>query len=332
MKIGIIGDPHASDKPPETRKDNYSQAILDKLEFCIEEGNNRKYNAFIIPGDIFHRKIPAHNSHSMVSSLITIFEKSKCPIYVVAGNHDISGNLTNLYQQPLYVLSCSGAVTLLDNRNPVVLTDGDFRVSINGAPHSASRDQKDASILYDLNHDEKANCKIGIFHQMILPVGATFFNDYINIDALEDINSDILVDGHYHEGFNPTVLEHKDKFFVNGGSISRGSSSQFNLQKRPVFVELLLEKHGDNFDLVYDDIEIPCEDSTKVFDTVAIKKRKETQEMKAFIENLNEFEAESLSTQSPDGILKMLDVMGMSKELQQVAEGYLTDAYETLGK
>ena len=97
-------------------------------------------------------------------------------------------------------------------------------------------------------------------------------------------------------------------------------------------IELFLSKDEDGVKVLYDTIDIPCEDSSKIFDKAAIKKRKETQEMRDFINNLSEFEAESLSTQNPDGILRMLESMGMDRSLRETADKYLTNAYEKLGK
>lgn len=335
MRIGVIFDVHVSDKSPSTRKDDYRQSVLNKLEFCIEQANLRKYSCVLITGDLFHRKIPSHNSHALVGNLLMIFKKCNCPIYIIPGNHDISGNLTNLYQQPLYVLEKAGACYLLDNDDPVVLTDNEdnsFKVSINGAPFSALRDKKDAAPLYQLNHFSKADCKIGMFHQMILPDGMKFFSDYINFEDLIDVNSDIIIDGHYHVGFNPSVQHIGNKYFVNGGSLSRGSSEQFNLEKTPIYVELYLTKGLDGgFNFQSEDIPVPCLPGDKVFDVVAIKRKKETQEMKEFIRNLSEFEVESLNSQSPEGVIRVLETMGMNKNLSGTAEKYLTAAYEKLG-
>ena len=93
MRFGLIFDVHASDKTPSTRKDDYKAAVLKKLEFVVEESNKRHYDAILMLGDLFHKKIPSHNSHSLISALISIFQKSKAPFYIIAGNHDILGNI-----------------------------------------------------------------------------------------------------------------------------------------------------------------------------------------------------------------------------------------------
>lgn len=332
MRIGIVFDPHVSDHTPATRKDDYRSAILKKLEFVVEESNKRRYAALLISGDLFHKKIPAHNSHALISSLISIFSKSKTPIYVIAGNHDISGNISNLWQQPLYVLIKSNVVNLLENTEPILLEEDGLSVSLNGAPFSAARDSKENINLYNLNHEDKATVKVGLFHQMILPDGMKFFSDFVNFSDLLNVNSDIIIDGHYHVGFNPSVQFVNGKYFVNGGALSRGTSEHFNQEKKPCYVELTLTAGlNSDWSLTSEDIEVPHLPADKIFDTVAIKRRKETQEMKDFINNLSEFEAESLTTQTPEGIMRMLKTMGMSNELQPIAEAYLTSAYEKLG-
>lgn len=331
MRIGVLFDPHVGDKAPSTRKDDYRTSILNKLDFIVEQANIRKYKAVLVAGDLFHRKIPAHNSHALISSLISIFSKCKCPIYVIAGNHDISGNLTNLWQQPIYVLLKSGVINLLEGTSPIEIEDGDFKVSINGSPFLSQRDSKESSDLYNLEHTETATVKIGMFHQMILPDGMKFFSDYINFSDLLNINSDIIIVGHYHVGFNPPVQSVGDKFFVNGGALSRGTSEHFNREKKPSYIELSLTPGLDNtYTLNYEEVIVPHKEASKIFDLVAIERRKETQAMKDFISNLSEFEADSLTSQTPEGILRMLEVMGMSAELSPIAEKYLTSAYERM--
>lgn len=332
MRFGVIFDVHVSDKPPATRKDNYKEAILRKLDFIISNSNTLKYDAILMVGDLFHKKIPSHNSHSLVSSLIKVFEKSKAPIYIIAGNHDILGNITNLWQQPLAVLEQAGVLKILDNGEPIVFEDEKgLTISLNGHSFNAMLDKKDQIELYNLNHLEDSNCKISLFHQMILPDGMKFFSDYVNFSDLLNVNADILIDGHYHVGFNPSVQMIQNKYFINGGALSRGSSEQFNLEKEPSYVELTIEAGLDGtFSLSSEDIVVPFEPSDKVFDTVAIKRKKETKELKDFIQNLSEFETQSLSSQSPEGVLRLLELMGMEEGLRSLAEPYLVSAYEKL--
>ena len=331
MRIGLVFDVHVSDKTPATRKDDYRSAILRKLEFIINESNTRRYKALLFAGDLFHKKIPAHNSHALISSLISIFGKSRAPIYIIAGNHDISGNITNLWQQPLYVLIKAGVVSILENAEPILIEDNGFKVSVNGAPFSAARDSKEAAPLYQLKHVEDSAVKIGVFHQMLLPDGMKFFSDYINFSDLLSVNSDIIMDGHYHVGFNPPVQQVSNKYFINGGALSRGTSEHFNQEKKPCYIELeLLPGLDSAYTLNYEEIIVPHDAGSKIFDVVAIKRRKETQEMKDFINNLSEFETESLSSQTPDGVLRILKTMGMEENLLPIAEKYLTSAYERM--
>lgn len=330
MRIGVIFDPHVSDKAPSTRKDDYRSAILRKLDFCVQEANTRRYAALLISGDLFHRKIPAHNSHALISNLLAIFEQAKMPIICIAGNHDISGNMTTFAQQPMFVLKQAGVLSLMDNDKPIVLTEGQTTVSINGAAFSSFRDKKDAATLYNLNHADNA-VKIGLFHQMILPDGDTFFSDYINFSDLLSVNSDIIVDGHYHVGFDPSLQEVNGKYFLNGGALSRGSSENFNLNKVPCYVELSVEQGLNGlFSVTAEDIPVPHKKAEDIFDFVAIKRKKDDKVLQSFIQNLSEFEVASLSSTSPDGVLRILKTMGMEDRLLSKAEMYLTSASERI--
>lgn len=325
MKLGLVFDPHLSDKAPSTRLDNYRDAILEKIKYIVELGNNKGYAGLLIAGDVFHKKIPSHNSHELIKLLMDIFSKAKFKIYIIPGNHDFLGTVLNISRQPMAVLEKLDNVKIFYGEDAELITDSDLSVSISGKPFNASLDNKEASDLYNLPHIE-ADYKIGLFHQMLLPDGQTFFSEYINISDLENVNSDIIVNGHYHVGFNPSVLKQKGKYFINGGSLSRGSSEDFNLEKKPKFVELSLTK--DN--ISYLDIVVPHQNSKEIFDTKMIERRKENKAMKEFINNLNEFEASSLTSESPEGIMKILDVMSVPEEIKRLADKYLIKAFERL--
>lgn len=326
MKFLVIGDPHISDKAPSTRKDDYTEAIFKKLEFAIELANSKEVSCIIIPGDIFHRKIPTHNSHALIRRTLSLFRNSKSPIFVVAGNHDYYGSLDNLDRQPISVLVEAGACRLLSSDTNFLVSEGNVTASISGSSYKPQLDcgsDENINQLYELNHSPGADIKIGVFHQMILPDGMTFFDEYVNFSDLYYINSDLIVCGHYHGGYSPALVKSYNKYFLNPGSISRGSADSLNLNKDPFVTLVHINKVENSLELDHETFFVPHEDSSLVFDIKGIERKKENLALKEFISNLTEFEAESLDSETPSGILRILKSMGADEHLVQLADKYL---------
>lgn len=331
MKFAVVGDVHIADVPPSTRKDDYRNVVLGKLRFIINSVNaDGQYSAVLFVGDLFHKKIPFHNSHSMLSSLISIFESCKVPIYIIPGNHDIHGNMSTFENQPMNVLVQAGVVTLLDGKTPVLFDSGDETVSLNGVPFSPLMDSKDSASLYNLEHLD-ADVKVSMFHQMILPDDKKFFLDYINFVDLANINADVVICGHYHEGYNPALSYAHGKYFLNGGSITRGTAEQANFDKIPKFVTLVIARDGGVIPTVKAfETEIPYVASEEVFDFNVIERNKKKKDMHEFMEGLSEMESQSLSTQEPQGVLNALKVLGLDPRLEPLALRYLEEAHAML--
>lgn len=335
MKFLLVGDVHAADKAPATRIDDYCQAIFDKLHYIIDYGNSNSINTMVIAGDLFHRKIPSHNSHYLVKSLIDIFSSFKGDIYAVAGNHDISANLDSLYKQPFSVLLEAKVLKLL-TATPVILEDSNIKISLGGKSFETALDKKDAGLLYNLDLLEPVDFRIGVFHQMILPDGQSFFNDFINFEDLTQVNSDLIFDGHYHVGFDPALITYQRPsgtplYFCNPGSISRGSADQFNLEKKPKVIVLDVSKE-ESVKVRWDEIYLPHKPANEVFDLVSVAKKKDKKAIYDFVNSLSDFEVSALESSDPEAFINLLQVMGCPLNIIPKARTYLEEAYEKINR
>ena len=131
-------DIHISDLNPRSRKDNFKESVLDKIEQIRVACNKLKADALLIAGDLFNFKAPTKNSHGLVRELIEVFKTFKCPIYMIPGNHDITGNnLESLNSQPLGVLFASETVINLTHK---VLDKKGVKISLVGIPYTEDLD------------------------------------------------------------------------------------------------------------------------------------------------------------------------------------------------
>lgn len=320
MKIAIVGDLHLADNPPSLRVDNYKETILDKVRFILHAAQGEGAEAICFLGDIFHKKIPSHNSHSLIRELISLCNEVAIPKLVIPGNHDISGTEQNLERQPISVLVESGAMQYA-SENMFYIYGNNFKVGIYGSPYTTSKDSKQGVELYNPPKND-ADIIIGLFHQMILPDGMSFFENYVNFSDLHSISADVIAVGHYHTGFDPTAQISKGKWFINPGAVSRGSSDEATLNRQPKFTILNLDYVSGNKIISFYDINIPIIASDSVFDVNKVARRKELSKLKDFVNRLSDIEMNT-SEVSTEYIVRLLKQFGMPDRLEPLAIKYL---------
>lgn len=328
-KVAIVGDIHASDVAPESRKDDYRETILNKLVFIADTCNSEKIEAVVFLGDIFHRKDPKLNSHELNTKLIEVFQSFNADVYVVPGNHDISMTTKNLYKQPLKVIEQARAITLLGYPETETFVASYSDVDIYGLINKDSLD-KFSQGYFDIEAEIKDISKHNLLclHQMLLPDGEKFFGDFLNFAEIAQLNFGYFACGHYHPGYNPVVKSAHNKRFINPGAISRGSLDSHNLDKEPSFLISVFEKDTD---AKFYRIIIPHEPAEKVFDLDKIAKAVVSkEEVFKFIAALKDVSEEEFDLSSVDGLLSLLLTLDVEKEIIDFIRPYLQTAQEEI--
>lgn len=330
MRIAIIGDIHQSDVSPTSRTDDYKQTIFNKLEFIKDTCNRRGVDVAVCLGDIFHRKNPNLNSHDMVRTLIEIFSQFEAKVLEIPGNHDISMTSKNLNKQPLAVLEEAGAVSVLGypySKNFCFSTE---IFDVYGLGYADGNDKLSEN-YFNLNEEiiDQDKCNILCIHQMLLPDGDTFFGDYLNFADLAQFDFDIVCCGHYHPGFNPTVIEKHGKLFINPGAISRGSLDVHNLDKEPSFLILDISSKKQ---VSWETVVIPHEPSNKVFDMQKVNRSLVTKDdIEKFTTSLKNVVEEQVDISSTEGLLSVLNtITGGDKEIVEFTKPFLVKAQESM--
>src|SRR2546430_16995407 len=78
----FVGDPHLSTRAPGWRKDDYPQAVLGKLRWCVKYAREHRL-LMVLLGDLFHH--PRDISNQLLVELLGLLEE---PAWAVAGNND----------------------------------------------------------------------------------------------------------------------------------------------------------------------------------------------------------------------------------------------------
>lgn len=254
-------DVHLSDHTPRSRKDDWTATVLGKLAQIGELARTHGAAAVLDGGDFFDLKSPTRNSHALIQQVLAVHRGYPCPVYANVGNHDcVYGDYSFLPQQPLGVLYESGAFRRCYDEHEAVFTSGGVTVRVVGVPYHGTK--------YDL--DRFARIKKGsedylvvIAHVLASPTGGMLFEseDVIKYADLDGFDGDIFCFGHWHkdQGISQTS---GGKTIINTGSLTRGSLSQDDLDRKPSAVLLKFTSEG----ITAEKIELKHAPSSEVFD------------------------------------------------------------------
>ena len=241
-KVIFVGDTHLKGSTPISRKDNYSEVILNKISFVKDYADSIGCTTIIFLGDIFDT---VSTSIQYFSHCLTLFKQiinSGIDLYTIVGNHDIRyDSMETLPITPLGILIKSESIKLLDS---LIVDD----VFIKGChlPDSPERNtQKD---LYS----------ILLLHRFY----ESGFNEIpISKKDVIDLNYDTYILGHDHRPYVTQDIETDTKTIkvIRPGSLARNSSDQYNRLRKPRI--LILDT--DSKDFYYEDV--PAESGLEVF-------------------------------------------------------------------
>lgn len=261
-------DVHLSDTAPSSRKDDWAATVLGKLDQVGRVADKVRAAAVLDGGDFFHVKSPSRNTHDLVRRTADLHAKYPCPVYANVGNHDcVYGDIEYLDQQPLGVLFSTGVFKRCygpyevyfgpadrttnevraypRNRSTGEWSNGDpFFVAglrghknipvvrVVGIPYHGTR--YDMS-LFDIKKGKEDHLVV-MAHVLASPSGGTMFEgeDIVKYDDLASTEADVYFFGHWHQDQGVTDLGSKK--IVNVGSLTRGSLTQDEVQRRPACV------------------------------------------------------------------------------------------------
>jgi len=309
MKFLQINDVHLSDKNPRYRTDSYKEDVLDKLRFCMNLAEEKSVDFVLFTGDLFHVPQASKVSHRLVNDWLSIFDLSPCPIFIVPGNHDISGGrLDNLDRQPIGTLGAHSKATILE--------DGIVH-DINGVTLCGVGWNYSISADYIKSKLPKEKIDVLALHAPISLKSNPFF-ETIGWEEL-DGTARLVSYGHMHTPEEPGRIE--DTWFVNPGSLSRRSLGKSQIddpdQIRTPQVALI--------DITKDSVEttyfvVDCRPASEVYRFEHYELQQENSKVSEFVKSLRSSVVSQITTED---IISLVNKSTDDVDIRRVAEELL---------
>lgn len=237
MKILYFTDSHIRGTSPKSRKDDFFQTVLTKMDEIFSLAEQKNVDYMIHGGDLFDRP---DVSLAVMGEFAKIMKKMPCPLYIVSGNHDIYGhNPKTLHRTMLGLLSNFGFVSLLNDQR-ILLKKAETTIQITSAPYTYEMDKLQGEPYIVREVDPKADYAIHVCHGFLTERKLHPQIPHTMISEITETLADITLSGHYHFGF-PTQ-EINGKYFANPGAIVRISNSIHEINRKPKVLLLELVK------------------------------------------------------------------------------------------
>lgn len=298
-----VGDVHASDVSPGSRIDDYRATVFGKLDKIREIAIKAKVGGVIFTGDIFDKKVPLRNSHSLVRGLIDTFQSFPCPCYSAVGNHDLTNDrLDSLPKQPLGVVFQSGSLIELKPEG-IVREVGSLKVRL------AATSYNEIDPLPECRKVVRGGCDalVTAGHFFATPEGGPFFkHTAVSYAQLAETETDIWVLGHIHT--DQGIGERGNKYFINIGSLTRGTLDDDNLTRKVKIGHISIVKEASATTWKVQQVVLPVAPVDQVFDLEKRREKEvERQEIEKFVQGLeSEFSRTTMDSADPQVLLRGL--------------------------
>lgn len=249
MNVMIVGDTHIHHSTPSSRKDNYSQTVLDKLTFLKDYCKTNGVPFVVLLGDIFHTP---SEPLSYLNKVIDLFKdwSNYSEIYTIIGNHDVPlGNVNRVDETALGNLFITGFVKH---------ANGMFRMVHN--KHFIGVDYKKDIPKVSATHNKGYVLFLHSFYES---------NDADSVSGVEldrlGYRQDHVFLGHDHTPYPIAYTEQKNKI-IRIGSLTRGTSHLYQLTRKPSVMLWNLETD------VMQMLEVPHVDANLIFTEISLQK------------------------------------------------------------
>lgn len=279
----LIGDPHLEGRSPGFRKDDYPNAILAKLEWCLDYARDHQLLPAIL-GDLFDK--PRDNPNWLISRLLMLLQGEVLGLY---GNHDVHYNPELTPDDSLSLLVNADRIRMVSEVSPWRGRMSGRDVIVGGSSY-----RQDIPRSFKVSPDTVRPLVIWLTHHDILIPGY----DEGRIKPTELDGIDVLVNGHIHRRLEN--IQAGRTLWLTPGNISRRSRNDATREHIPA--ALRIDVTADGYNATH--VTIPHGAFDDVFHEVVVETVAETQGS-AFVAGLAELQARR--TASGAGLIEFLN-------------------------
>lgn len=242
VRLSFFTDLHLRGQGPSSRKDNYPQSILNKLQFCLQR-SSEKADIALFGGDFCH-------SYKLVSDdvkekAIKIFDNNlKIPFLYTWGQHDLNGKDYETRHGSTKAFILRQASRIVNNIEEVpsgkdkVLEINGLKIGFVGCP--SGFDPIKWSKRMSKKKTEGLDCRIAIVHHLLTSESTEWL---VPIDDFDGSGFDAVVCGDLHYGFAPFRADY-GCLFLNPGSLARTQKTVHALSREIRGVDILVKEDG----------------------------------------------------------------------------------------
>ena len=301
-------DVHLAVQSPQSRTDNWSETILDKLVQVNTIAREVGAQAVLDNGDFWHITTPSRTTHELVGRVADI-HRGQVPCYGNIGNHDCKyGDYAFLPESPLGVLFDTGVFRRCYNEHEAIFEWSEpeadrppkkLKVRVVGLPyHGKKYDRNRLTTIVKGDEDYL----VVMAHLLASPAGGEMFGseDIIQYGELVNLDPDLWCFGHWHK--NQGVTKIGKKIIVNTGSLTRGSLTEDEVTRIPECAVLTFTDKG----IDVEQRPLKVKPSSEVFDLVGrVRQEARAMTVDAFVTSVNETLATTTRGSLLDDVRKM---------------------------
>jgi len=246
MKLLYVTDTHIRGTAPRHRLDDFPATLLAKCQEVVAQCREHQVAALLHGGDLFDRPDTAP---AVAMAFIDVLRQAPCPIYTVAGNHDVFGyNPETLPRTMLGLFAAFGLVRLLRPGDVDWLEQDGLRVQITGQEFHPDIDRRENRRLDYCLFPEgapgavhvrlaAADFAVHLTHGMLLE--KAFFEGlaYTRLDEVMGYTeADLTLGAHYHPGWSRDYTDARGKLWCNPGALVRLGVGRGDVERHPAAV------------------------------------------------------------------------------------------------
>lgn len=230
IKVLFFTDTHYTARTPKNRKDDLFETSIIKTEEIVSLANSLGVDFCLHGGDFFDRPDVTDLIAGRVAKTL---RNLACPLYGIAGGHDLFGNnIERLHNTKLGLLESAGIINILihPNINKVIFKKGDLSLQLTGTSSHFGIDYENIKDDYVVTQKD-ALYSLHAVHGMLMPKPFIPGTAVVLVDDIKNTLADITIAGHYHLGFKPVNVD--NKIFINPGGMVRKNNDEKEIERIP---------------------------------------------------------------------------------------------------